>query len=102
MPDTPVPQPIHLVLLDFADTSRAGEHMEDHNRWIDAGFDDGGFLMTGSVPGRGGAVVVGGVDEQQVADRVAEDPFVRHGVVTAQIIPIVPSRTAETLAHLRS
>ena len=100
MPETP--DPLHLVLLDFADTSRAPEHMAAHNRWIDEGFDSGGFLLAGSVPGRGGAVLIAGADEQQVAAQVAADPFVRHGVVTSQVLQIAPSRIADALRDASS
>lgn len=86
--------PLHLVLLEFADTSGAAALMDDHNRWIDRGFDDGTFLLTGSVPGRGGAVLLHGVTGDEVDRTVQDDPFVLHGVVTPTVVEIQPSRLA--------
>lgn len=84
--------PLHLVLLEFADTSRAGDHVDGHNEWIDSGFGDGVFLLTGSMPGRGGTVLMNGLDRAGVDERLRADPFVEHGVVVPEIIVIVPSR----------
>jgi len=44
-----------IVLLKFSDNKgQAGEFMEGHNEWIKRGFDDGVFLLVGSLqPGLG-------------------------------------------------
>lgn len=39
-----------IVILKFSDNKRqAGEFMEGHNGWIKRGFDDGVFLLAGSL-----------------------------------------------------
>lgn len=92
--------PLHLVLLNFADPSKAGEHMDGHNQWIDAGFADGIFVLTGTMPGRGGTVLMRASTTAEVEDRVARDPFVAYGVVTPEVIEIIPSRLADGLTRV--
>lgn len=89
--------PLHLVLLEFADTSRAPELMDGHNRWIEQSFDEGSMVLAGSVPGRGGAVIVRGLEGEDVERLVGQDPFVEHGVVVPTAIEIVPSRIDDAL-----
>lgn len=39
-----------MVLLRFsAGKSAAGQHMAGHREWITRGFEDGVFLLTGSI-----------------------------------------------------
>ncbi|MDY7100004.1 MAG: hypothetical protein S0880_02345 [Actinomycetota bacterium] len=84
-----------VVLLRFTEhKSRAAELMDGHNAWIRRGFDDGVFLMAGSLqPGLGGAVVAHGVSRDDLERRVGDDPFVAHGVVAPEICEITPGRT---------
>ncbi|MCA9666949.1 MAG: hypothetical protein KC503_15225 [Myxococcales bacterium] len=92
---------MYLVLLTFADKGRAGELMAAHNAWIARGFDDGVFLMVGSLqPSRGGAVLAHGTSRAALQHRVDDDPFVAHGVVNAEILEIAPARTDARLAFL--
>lgn len=48
-----------IVLLKFSDNkSQASQFMEGHQQWIKRGFDDGVFLLAGSLqPNLGGGVV---------------------------------------------
>ena len=90
------------VFLTFAENrDRAPELMAAHNAWIRQGFEDGVFLLVGSLkPGPGGAVIAHGADRASLEARVAEDPFVAEGVVTAEIHEISPARADERLAFL--
>lgn len=91
-----------IVLLTFSDDkARASEFMEGHNAWIRRGFDDGVFLLVGSVqPKRGGAIVAHGTSLPDLRSRVDEDPFVAEGIVSAQILEISPARADERLRFL--
>lgn len=91
-----------VVLLRFADNkSEAGRLMEGHKAWIQRGFDDGVFLLVGSLrPEGGGAVVAHGTSLAELQRRVGEDPFVAEGVVRAEIVEICPGRADERLAFL--
>jgi uncharacterized protein YciI len=91
-----------VVLLKFSrNKSRAGQLMEGHKAWIKRGFDDGVFLLTGSLrPDLGGAVVAHNTARADLEQRVNEDPFVAEGVVSAEILEIAPSKAAEPLGFL--
>jgi uncharacterized protein YciI len=90
------------VLLRFSDNkARAGEFMEGHKDWIKAGFDDGIFLLVGSLePNSGGGIIAHNVSRADLERRVANDPFVAENVVTAEILEISPARTDDRLAFL--
>ena len=91
-----------VVLLKFAaNKSRAAELMEGHKAWIESGFNDGVFVMAGSLrPGLGGAIVAHNTSLPDLQRRVNADPFVAEGVVGAEILDIAPSRADERLASV--
>jgi len=91
-----------VVLLRFSDNKgRAGQFMEGHKEWIRRGFEDGVFLVAGSLqPNLGGGIVAHNTSLPDLRDRVSDDPFVAEGVVSAEIIELTPSRTDERLAFL--
>ena len=91
-----------LVLLKFsAHKSRAKDHMDAHVQWIQRGFDDGVFLLAGSLPPQqGGALLAHGVSRDELQARVDDDPFVREQVVNAEIVEIAPSRADARLSFL--
>lgn len=90
------------ILLRFSSNrGRAGRFIEDHKEWIKRGFDDGVFLLVGSLqPDSGGAVLAHNTSLSNLQSRVDDDPFVAEDVVKAEIIEITPSRTDERLAFL--
>ena len=91
-----------IVLLKFsANKSQAGQYMEGHNTWIQHGFDDGVFLLVGSLqPNAGGAIVAHNVSLSELEKRVNEDPFVAENVVSAEIVEITPAKTDDRLSFL--
>ncbi len=91
-----------VVLLKFSDNkSQAGQFIEGHNSWLQKGFDDGVFLLSGGLqPKAGGAVVAHGISLADLEARVSDDPFVAENVVAAQIIEIAGAKADERLAFL--
>ncbi len=91
-----------IVLLKFAaNKARASQLMEGHKAWIERGFDDGVFLLTGSLqPGLGGAVLAHNTSLPDLQRRVDNDPFVMEGVVDAEILDIATSRADGRLAFV--
>jgi uncharacterized protein YciI len=90
-----------IVLLKFADRSKAGAHMEGHKAWLQRGFDDGVFSLAGSLqPNLGGGILAAGTTLEALQARVNDDPFVAGGVVTAEILEITPAHSDERLAFL--
>jgi len=91
-----------FVLLTFSDNkSQASQFMEGHKSWIQRGFDDGVFLMTGSLqPNLGGGVMAHNTSLTELQSRVNSDPFVAEKVVTAEIIEITPAKVDDRLSFL--
>ena len=91
-----------IVLLRFSDNkANAGQFMEGHNDWLKGGFDDGVFLLAGSLqPNAGGGIVAHNTSLSDLQSRVNADPFVAEDVVKAEILEITPARADERLSFL--
>lgn len=90
-----------IVLLSFADKSRAGQFLEGHMQWLKRGFDDGVFLLSGSLqPNRGGGIIAHNTSLAELQARVNADPFVAGKVVSAEIVEIAPSKADRRLQFL--
>lgn len=91
-----------IILLKFgANKAKAGDFMEGHKAWIEQGFDDGVFVMVGSLkPNAGGGLLATGVSREEIEARVQADPFVAQGIVEADILEIDPARVDDRLAFL--
>ena len=91
-----------IVLLKFSENKQqASEYMEGHNEWIKRGFDDGVFLLAGSLqPGLGGGIVAHNTSLIDLQTRVNDDPFVAQNVVSAEILEITPAKSDERLQFL--
>lgn len=92
-----------IVLLKFSDNkAQASQFMDGHNAWLKRGFDEGVFLLAGSLqPQLGGAILAYQTTLVQLQARVVADPFVEAGVVVAEILEVSPSKVAESMAFLR-
>ncbi len=91
-----------VVLLKFsANKNKASEFMEGHKAWIKRGFDDGVFLLVGSIqPNLGGGIVAHNTSLSDLQSRVNDDPFVAKNVVSAEILQITPSKVDERLQFM--
>lgn len=91
-----------IVLLRFSDNkAQASRYMDAHNEWITRGFDDGVFLLVGSLePQKGGGIVAHGATRADLENRLNEDPFVAQDVVSAEILEVSLARTDERLSFL--
>ena len=92
-----------VITLRFADKTNAPRFMDGHNAWIKRGFDDGVFLLVGSLqPNAGGAILAHNASLEEIEARVQDDPFVAEGVVSAEVLAIAPGRTDDRLAFLKA
>lgn len=91
-----------VILLRFShNKAQAGQFMDGHNAWIRQGFDDGVFLLAGSLqPKQGGAILAHGVSLEDLQERVRQDPFVAEEVVSAETLEITPAKADERLKFL--
>ena len=92
-----------IVLLKFAaNRGQAGQLMEGHKAWLQRGFDDGVFVLAGSLqPNAGGGIVAHNTSLTDLKNRVDGDPFVAENVVSAEILELSASRTDARLDFLR-
>ena len=88
-----------VVLLKFSgNKGQAGQFMEGHKAWLKRGFDEGVFLLAGSLqPNAGGGILAHNTSLPDLQGRVNADPFVEQDVVSAEILEIAPSRADERL-----
>lgn len=93
-----------IILLKFSDNkSKAGEYMDGHNQWLKQGFEDGVFILAGSLqPNLGGSVIAHNASISELQQRVNNDPFVAENVVSAEILEIDPKKADERLNFLVS
>lgn len=91
-----------VVFLRFsAARDQAGRLMQAHKDWLQRGFDDGVFLLAGSIkPSAGGAILAQGLTLAELQERVCQDPFVSEGVVQAEIVEVSPSKADDRLGFL--
>ena len=92
-----------IVLLSFgANKHLANEFIESHKVWIKQGLSDKVFLLVGSKqPIAGGCILAAGESLEALQERVACDPFVAQGIVTAEIIHVTPHQLDERLAFIK-
>lgn len=93
-----------ITFLRFSENRAAApEIMAGHNEWIAKGFADGVFLCVGSLQhSAGGAVLSHGESRADHEARVAADPFIVQGIVTAEIHELDLKRTIPTLDFMKS
>lgn len=91
-----------IILLRFSgNKSQAAHFMDGHNAWIRQGFEDGVFLMVGSLqPQQGGGILAHNITRDALETRVADDPFVAEDVVRAEILELSAARADDRLAFL--
>jgi len=91
-----------IVLLRFsANQGQARQSMDGHKAWVKRGFDDGVFLLAGSIePDLGGGILAHKTSLADLRRRVNEDPFVAEDVVKAEILELDPGKAEERLQFL--
>jgi uncharacterized protein YciI len=91
-----------IVLLKFsANKSQAPQFMDGHKSWLKRGFDDGVFLLAGSLePSMGGGILAHNTSLSDLQKRVDEDPFVLKNIVSREIIELDPAKADNRLQFL--
>jgi len=91
-----------IILLKFSENKdKAGDFMDEHNQWVQQGFQDGVFLLVGSLqPNLGGSVIAHNISLSELQVRVGEDPFVKENIVSSEILEIDPKKADERLKFL--
>ena len=91
-----------VILLRFSgNRGQAGKFMAGHQDWIKRGFDDGVFLLAGSLkPNAGGGILAHNVSLSELQNRVSDDPFVAEDIVSTEILQVAPAKADERLGFL--
>jgi hypothetical protein len=90
-----------LSCFAFADGVKVSEHLAGHRLWLEQGFDDQVFFLTGGIAQiGGGAILAAGLSRDDLTGRVAQDPIVVHGVATPEIIDLDITMSDQRLAFL--
>lgn len=77
------------------------EWMAEHKAWLQQGFAEGYFLASGNLTGQaGGGILVHGLSEAVLQQRLAQDPLVVHGVVSVTVIGMTPAKVDPRLDFL--
>jgi len=93
-----------VILLRFsANKGEAGKFIVGHQQWIKRGFDDGVFLLVGSLkPNAGGGILAHNISVADLQNRLNDDPFVVKDIVSAEILEVAPAKADGRLAFLLS
>jgi uncharacterized protein YciI len=93
-----------IILLSYTKPlEEVDRFLEPHKAWVAKGFADGVFVLSGGQkPRTGGCILALGDAREAIEAKVAQDPFVLHGVATAQVIGVRPGRVDERIGLLRS
>ena len=91
-----------IIQLRFSSNKeQAGQFMQGHNDWIKKGFEEGVFLLVGSLqPNLGGAIVAHNTSLSALESRLGDDPFVAQNIVQADLVEISPSKADARLEFL--
>ena len=91
-----------IIEFKFSENKdQAGEFMQGHNDWLQQGFEDGVFILAGSlVSSQGGFVIANNISGNELSARLAKDPFVKENIVTVDIREINPARADTRLSFL--
>jgi uncharacterized protein YciI len=85
-----------LVLTYTKPLDEVDALMREHMAWLNAGYRDGHFLVSGrQVPRTGGVIIARGDDREAIEALAAADPFVSGGVATVEVIQFRASQSAD-------
>ena len=90
--------------LDHRETeNKAKAFMSAHLDWLQRGYEQGVFLVSGSLqPELGGGIIAHNISREALENLLQDDPFVTEQIVTPEIIEILPSKADDRLNFLLS
>jgi len=101
MPATNADAPVCLILLTYVvPLEEVDRHMKSHLEWLERGYGEGLFLLSGRRNPRTGGVIVCRGHKAEVEALAASDPFVTNGTATIDVIEFNASWAAEAVARL--
>ena len=101
MPATQGDAPVCLILITYVvPLDEVDRLMTSHVEWLDRGYAEGLFLMSGRREPRTGGVIVCRGHKAEVEALAASDPFTTGGAATLEVIEFNASWAADAVAPL--
>lgn len=101
MPATHGDAPVCLILITYVvPLDEIDRLMKAHIDWLERGYAEGLFLMSGRREPRSGGVIVCRGHKAEVEALAASDPFTASGAATIEVIEFNASWTADAVAPL--
>jgi uncharacterized protein YciI len=101
MPATHADAPVCLILINYVVAlDEVDRHMQPHIDWLERGYDQGLFLLSGRRNPRTGGVIVSRGHKAEVEALAASDPFVTSGAATIEVIEFNASWAADAVVPL--
>ena len=99
MPATNADAPVCLILINYVvPLDEVDRHMKAHIAWLERGYEQGLFLLSGRRNPRTGGVIVCRGHKAEVEALAASDPFVATGAATVEVIEFNASWAADAVA----
>jgi uncharacterized protein YciI len=91
-----------IVLLNYIKPlSEVDRFVGEHREFLERHYPSGHFLLSGrKEPRTGGVILVTAGTRAEVESIIRDDPFHREQIADYEIVEFLPSRSADTLAHL--
>ncbi len=83
----------------FAD---AAQHLAGHRARLQDGIADETLLLAGKLQPAGGASLARASSAAALRERLAQDPFVAHRVLSVELHEVAPALTAQALRFLQA
>jgi uncharacterized protein YciI len=101
MPATNADAPVCLILINYVvPLDEVDRTMKAHIAWLERGYDEGLFLLSGRRNPRTGGVIVCRGRKAEVEALAASDPFVTSGAATIEVIEFNASWAADAVAAI--
>jgi uncharacterized protein YciI len=101
MPATNADAPVCLILINYVvPLDEVDRNMKAHIAWLERGYDEGLFLLSGRRNPRTGGVIVCRGRKAEVEALAASDPFVTSGAATIEVIEFNASWAADAVAAI--
>ncbi|HYD67194.1 YciI family protein [Azospirillum sp.] len=86
----------YVAPLDAVDA-----HLDEHVRFLERGYAEGLFLVSGpKVPRSGGVIIARAESRETLMAALAQDPFHRHGLAEYAVTEMVPRKWTPDLDAL--
>ena len=91
-----------IVILRYkAQLTAIDAALEKHRAWLEQGYRDGIFLLSGpQVPRAGGAILAHGLSRAELDRRLAQDPFAASDLAEYEVITVAMQSADPRLAFL--